>query len=415
MNLQRNGSVPALQSLILTGQIGVAVENRAFKEGLLDPRDFALSDFAVAKPMRPQMHEDTALDLVCLYDTLVVDRGRFDLEELNRFADRSLVRNRPDIVREFTLRQDPKFDFGPIHLFGTPVDLRPGEFEALKRAATYEAGFLLTRDLNGYLADARAAYEAQVVLPAFADPFGAGTDIPDDVLRGFFRRNLAWLLSLFEDWFAGGVYNNILDVEDLELADLSQEQRRQLRFVARSDRFRAYFEHLQDAYTNLYDNSFLGRCASVELAYERAPDRRLPAGEDADAITASRVLRVNLADVVDHFPLARTLEEAFEIREHPRVKAFRAELARWLDAVTDEPELEARIRRDLQTANRDLERLARLKSLKQHPLVFGLKTTASLVPVLGSVITGIDVIEYFYERHVDRRAAWLVTPRDRLD
>lgn len=132
-------------------------------------------------------------------------------------------------------------------------------------------------------------------------------------------------------------------------------------------------------------------------------------------LTASRVIRVNLADVIDYFPLPRSLEEAFEMRNHPRVQAFRIELGRWLDAVADEPELEARIRRDLQTANRDLRRLARVKDLKSHPLVFGIKTTASFILVISNMITGIDIIDYFYEKHVERRSAWMMVPRGRLD
>ncbi|MFN7129897.1 MAG: hypothetical protein ACK4OJ_12620 [Brevundimonas sp.] len=227
----------ALSSLILTGQVATAVENRAFREGLLNPRDFALSDFAVAKPLSRQSHEDTALDLVCLYDNLVVDRGRFDLEELNRFSDRTLLQNRPDIVREFTLRQNPRFNFGPIQLFGREINLSPAEFEGLKRASAYEAGFLLDRDLSSYLRDARETYQARIVLPQFSDPFDSGLDVKDKVVDLFFRRNLDWLLSLFENWFSSGVYNNIIDVEDLDNVELIQEQRQQLNFLARTDRF----------------------------------------------------------------------------------------------------------------------------------------------------------------------------------
>lgn len=404
----------ALSSLILTDQIGLAIENRAFKEGLLDPRDFAMADFAVPKPMEVQAHEETVLDLVCLYDQLVVDRRRFDLERLNRFSDREILENRPDIVRELTLRQSHSFYRDPLYLFGREVNPTPDQFQALKAAAAFEAQLLLRRDLDWYLDDARSAYEAQVVLPEFSDPLGSGSDVPDAVLRAFFSRNAFWLVDVFEQWFSEGVYNHVLDPDVLETAGPPEEMR-QLRFLSKSDRFRDYLEYLQEAYTNLYDNSFLGRCSSVELAYERAPDRRMPAHEDADALTASRVLRINLADVVESFPLARTLEEAFEIREHPRVRAFRLELGRWLDAVVDEPELESRIRRDLELAHRDLKRLARLKSLKQHPIVFGVKTALSFVPVLGSVGTGFDVIDYFYDRHVAKRTAWVVAPRTRLD
>jgi hypothetical protein len=400
--------VKALSEIIFSDPLVTGLEDRARREGALSEHDYKLSQFIKPALPTPSVSEATALDLICLYGQVVVESKRFDLQPIRKRLGEGIIVDRGDNIRKFTLALDTFND-------GEFCGIQKNEFHQLKFAAAYEAQFIVRRDIDFYLNDARRKYEAEVPKQGWSDQLGFDNELSHNAVTNFLKYNMFWLVDVFDFAYDEGCYNRLIEVDDLINMGVRAKNIRQFRFFAKSARFDAYFSYLQEAYISLYENSFLGRLTSMEVAYERAPDRGLMLPSRLDVGKLSRIIRVNLADVVDYFPLPRTLEEAVEFRSHPRVKPFKLALNKWLKSFSTEPELESKIRRDLQLANRDLRLLKSWRSIKSRPLFFGVKTTVQAVPVLGTILTAFDVVDYFIERHVSRRWAWVVMPGGRLD
>lgn len=399
-----------LNSVILSEHLVLGLENRAFREGLISEGDFTLREHAQPRAVESSLAEFQATDMLCLYDEVWSEEKRFDLQPLNAMAGANIVQPRPSLVRalsmHFRIRGDTHHDW--------MSSLRDeSEFDALRSQAEREAQILLLRDINWHIRDARTCFEAEA--PNWREVALYDVDVSHASIAEFLRRNMFWLIDYFGWWFGGGVYNNILDADLLEQAKVPKGLVAQFRFYARSARFDAYFRHLQESYSSLFENSFVGHLESHDLAYDRPPDHTSVANRAPDVATLSRVIRVNLADVAEYFPLPRTLEEAFEFRGHPRLVAFRKILDAWLSSLATDSQLESKLRRELEVVSRDLKKLKQLRLLKEQPVLFGVKSLLSFLPFSGTVVSGLDIIDYFSERHLKARTAWIVTPRSRLD
>ena len=420
-----------LSGIILPDHLTTALENRAYREGVL-----SINDYGLAQIQRPSVglanaDEDMAMDTLCLYDSVVADSGRFNLAPINRLGDAPFIAGKPRVSRSLRLdlwwlgeRVKAGADSLPVtrnllelltrlgSIDGDQVNLTEADirWRDIRDAASTEAQVLLRRDLRWYLLDAKRNYEGDEGGLEF-DSF-TRDDITHEAVSAFLSRNLFWIVEYLDKWQSSGGAHYL---EDLDLWDVPAVLRRPLAVFSRSSRFQSYFRFLQDAFASIFESAFLGRMFNVEVAYERAPARIFDPHQPLQAAAAAQIIRVNLADVAEYFPLPRCLEEAVETKSHPRVVAFRQALDRWLAAASRGDPLEARLRRDVEKANRDLRLLKRWKTLKDHPIYFGLKTVGSLIPPVGWAISAIDVVDYFSERWTRSRTAWLVTPRSRLD
>ena len=410
----------------------IALENRAFREGVL-----SLDDYGLAEIQRPVVgdadpDEDLALDALFLYDSVLADSRRFDLSPINRLGNTDLLAPRPALARSLrldlwrlertaedgadTLEVEPTLLQLLLRLNsirGDRLDLSAADrgWLQVRDAASHEAQVLLKRDLPWYLLDAKRNYEGDERGLEF-DVF-AGADVSHEAAAAFLARNLFWIVEHLDRWQGEGSSNQHLDSS--EMWDVPEPLRRPLRMFSRSGRFGSYFRFLQDTFGSLFESGFATRILGVENAYERAPAQFVDPLGPMGASAAARIIRVNLSDVAEYFPLPRNLEEAMETREHPRVVAFRRALDRWLAAAARGDAFEPRLRREVEMANRDLRLLKRWKGIKDHPIYFGVKTAASIVPGLGLATAAVDVVDYFAERWAEGRTAWMVAPRGRLD
>jgi hypothetical protein len=104
----------------------------------------------------------------------------------------------------------------------------------------------------------------------------------------------------------------------------------------------------------------------------------------------------------------RTIAESVEFGHSREMDRLRQLLGQWLSSVGESPPaLEARIRRDIGKASRELKRLKKWKAFNESPLVFGMKFLAGQVPVISNVVTAMDAGSWAYERWVVRRNCWV--------
>lgn len=396
-------------TVILSDQHSIALENRAYREQLLKRSDHFYADFVEPRVSPRSPAEDSVLDFLCLYDQLMVSEKRFDLLPLNKISDHSLIQRRPDQVRETILwltrpsRRDEKPPVVPAHL-----GLSQSQFEQIRSNALWEAQSLVTLEVASVLDDARTLFESERVTDGHIEN---DLQLSHLSILGYLKANAFWIVELLDKWCKGGGYNHLIDDEDLKEAKLPKEVRWQFAFYSKSRRFEYYFRHLQESYAHAFESSFIGQVYEVEQSYLRDPFFQQSSRTETSIAEISKVIRVDLSDVVDYFPLPRTFEEAVEFKHRREMASFKSMLQEWMDAASTNANLEQRIRRDLQLANRDIKRLNQYRYLKEKPLFFGLRVVASNLPVLGTIISIIDIAEYILERRTARRTAWVATDR----
>ena len=378
-----------------------ALENRAFREGILSGDDFIFSE--VASPLiRPTVeHEDTILDLLMLYDELIVGQRSFDLENLNQYTDAPIFKQKPETARRLSLLGAGR---DPNGILDGLVD-GSVEKELILKEAADEAQYLLRRNIDSTINAAKIEFESVLskdgLLSSFDDP------ISHESIVKFIKRNLFWMVDIFSNWFWGGTYNHLIDSEILREVGISKEIQTQFKFYESHDRFASYLIFVQESYIGYFESSLLGRLTGFDVIYDRTPDKIYLDGTLPDYSSASRVIRINLADVCEYFPMPRNIEEALEFRQKSEIQQFRSLLKRWLASVSNDIELERKLRKELQIANRDIKRVTHIKNLQSNPLFFGIKTLASNLPILNNIVSLLDVINYFYTRRVNARTAWV--------
>lgn len=408
-----------LSQVLVNTRLASALEDRAFREGLLTQSDVIESDFVRLKPKPAVVDKENAtLDLVMLYDTVIGSGGSMRPDALNDRLGEGVLQARAPMVRRVSLAVSEVGEVYRERMFSREElgDVRSVDVDGLKAAAAHEAMTLIARDIGDHLASFRAHYDAQVVRSGWRDVFASEPMVHAPCARAI-AYNVGTLLDLCDRCFCGGDDAHEIDEGDIEVLVTDPDLRRRLLRLMSDGRFRSYFGQLQDLYFDAYDGSFTARLLGHEVAYDVTPAKPMISSRETELHHATGLIRVNLADVADRFPLPRTIEEAVEFRGHPRVKAFRAALEEWIDSFDVGPALEGKMRREVSLAGRDLGRLASIRSLKERPLVFGVKMAAGFVPIAGSPVTAlIDTIDYFYERALKKRHAWIIPTRaTRLD
>jgi len=406
------------QVMVNTRLVG-ALEDRAYREGLLTGDDAIEADFIRLGPKPPAIdRENATLDLVMLYDTVVGSGGSMRPDALNERLGGGVIQARAPMVRRVSLAAQEVGEAYQERLFSRHElgDLELVDVEGLKAAAAHEAMTLIARDVKEHLTSFRAAYDAQVVRPGWHDMF-ASEPMPHVTCARTIAYNIGALLDLCDRCYCGGDDAHDIDEDDVEALVTDTHLRKRLIHLLTDARFRSYFSQLQGLYFDAYDGSFTARLLGHEVAYDSTPARPMISSRGTELHHATALIRVNLADIADRFPLPRTIEEAVEFRGHPRVRAFRGALEQWIDSFEVGPVLEARLRREVQLAGRDLGRLASVRCMKERPLVFGVKAAFGFVPIVGTPVTAlIDTIDYFYERAIKKRHAWILPERSsRLD
>lgn len=406
------------QVMVNTRLVG-ALEDRAYREGLLTDDDAMESDFILLGPKPPAVERENAtLDLVMLYDTVVGSGGSMRPDALDERLGGGVIQARAPMVRRVSLAAQEVGEVYRERLFSRHelADLEQVDVDGLKAAAAHEAMTLIARDVNEHLASFRAEYDAQVVRPGWRDIF-ASEPMPHAPCARIIAYNIGTLLDLCDRCYCGGDDAHDIDEYDVEVLVADTQLRKQLIACMADARFRSYFSQLQALYFDAYDGSFTARLLGHEVAYDSTPARPMVSSLATELHHATALIRVNLADIADRFPLPRTIEEAVEFRGHPKVAAFRGALEQWIDSFEVGPVLEARLRREVQLAGRDLGRLASIRSMKERPLVFGVKAAVGFVPIIGTPVTAlVDTIDYFYERALKKRRAWILPERSsRLD
>lgn len=409
----------ALSQLMVNTRLVGALEDRAYREGLLTDEDTIEVDFIERGAKPPAFERENAtLDLVMLYDTIVGSGGSMRPNALDERLGGGILQARAPMVRRASLavqevgdayqeRAFSRHELGSLHL----VDV-----EGLKAAAAHETMTLIARDVKEHLSAFQTQFDAQVIRPSWRDVF-ASEPMPHVVCARNIAYHVGTLLDLCDRCYCGGDDAHDIDEGDVETLVADPQVRKRIIRLMSDARFCSYFSQLQGVYFDAYDGSFTARLLGHEVAYDSSPARPMISSRATALHHATALIRINLADVAERFPLPRTIEEAVEFRGHPRVRAFRSALEQWIESFEVGPALETKLRREVQLAGRDLGRLASIRSMKERPLVFGVKAAVGFVPVIGSPVTTlIDSVDYFYERAVKKRHAWIVPERaSRID
>ena len=120
------------------------------------------------------------------------------------------------------------------------------------------------------------------------------------------------------------------------------------------------------------------------------------------------VVKTQFGDGVKVLPTPRTLEEAIEMRASPSILRLKEVISKWskkIDAGNQAPE--ELIEKDISKAVTSIKRLRHYQKFKESPLVFFTMSAGHHIPIIGNVVTVIEMVGWLYERWTKKRASWV--------
>ncbi|MFG1240219.1 hypothetical protein V5F63_23805 [Xanthobacter autotrophicus DSM 597] len=406
----------SFETILLSDPHTIALENRALREGVLTNTDLLFSEFVGTKIQKKDAIEDGVLDLFCLYDHLITPTNRFCISNMNDRLNVDSIVSRPDEIRNTFLRFGLNgdrvrsfFDDRNIITSNSIPNITQNEFDMMTKYSSYEAKYILREGIEQTLEHAKSVFDCEILFRKtnlFED-----SNVPHRVIVNFFKSNRHWIAPLFDQWFRYGGYNHLIDDLVLKESGINLEHRKWFSILSKSRRFEYYFRYLQESYANTYENAFISQLYDVERAFIYTPTRNIENIRRISPEEITTVIRVNLSDLVEFFPLPRTLEEAVELKNSSVMISFKNILSEWSERLTSTDNVEARIRSELRRANRDIKNLRQYRSLKEHPIFFGIRVALGFIPLVSNILPFFDIAEYVYERKVHKNTAWVVTPK----
>ena len=120
------------------------------------------------------------------------------------------------------------------------------------------------------------------------------------------------------------------------------------------------------------------------------------------------LVTTKITDEIKYFPYPENMYDVLKYRERKEIRLFREVLSEWLRELRlGNVRGEERIRKDIKKANKELKRLNKWKEYERSPINFVINSIGGHIPILSNILTGIYSISFIYERHIDKKYAWL--------
>jgi hypothetical protein len=124
--------------------------------------------------------------------------------------------------------------------------------------------------------------------------------------------------------------------------------------------------------------------------------------------------RTRLSDEILVLPQPRSIDEAVEMKNTKEMKQFRLILSHWLDALqVGDESAEKKIRHDIGKANKDLERLKRIKRFQESPLNFWLNAIGGHIPIFSDVLNVFNTATGLYDMWVKHSNSWVLVVQNK--
>jgi hypothetical protein len=204
------------------------------------------------------------------------------------------------------------------------------------------------------------------------------------------------------------ILKELVDSPDLEAVKTERRYRKDLAYSLLV--FEPYVNEIQSLFLSyaagLYFATLENGCFSSSI---------LPRGEPStarlvrkkSALEMMQTLRFDFGKQVV-LPQPATIEEAVELKNTPQVKRLRQILNEWCYCLEEGNEpAEAKIRRDIEVANKDMLRIKGLKELRKTPYFITLNAIGAQIPVFSHVLSILNAGLDLYQSYVDRRISWL--------
>jgi hypothetical protein len=121
------------------------------------------------------------------------------------------------------------------------------------------------------------------------------------------------------------------------------------------------------------------------------------------------LVKTNLTNEVLILPEPRSISEAIEMRNAKEMKKFREILSEWLSAlVQGDVMLEKNIRRDIQKANIELEKLKHWRQFEKSPLNFWLNSIGGQIPYFSNILSAFNSVAGLYSTISEKNNSWVL-------
>jgi hypothetical protein len=121
------------------------------------------------------------------------------------------------------------------------------------------------------------------------------------------------------------------------------------------------------------------------------------------------LVRTRLTDEILILPEPKTLQDVITMRSSKDMKRFREVLSSWCESLQQGDYVaEAKIRRDIYKANKELKNLKHWREYEQSPINFWLNSIGGHVPVLSNILTIVYTLGGLYSKRVEKRHNWIM-------
>jgi len=120
------------------------------------------------------------------------------------------------------------------------------------------------------------------------------------------------------------------------------------------------------------------------------------------------LVRIDFRDMLNSFPRARSLKEAFELRSERNVVRLRNQIAHWITSYERrEYDVLIRLERDIQKASEEMQFVRNVQEFKNSDFFFWVTSGVSFVPILSNIVTGVSMTERLITRSKEHRFGWV--------
>lgn len=165
---------------------------------------------------------------------------------------------------------------------------------------------------------------------------------------------------------------------------------------------------LESTFLGLEDTFRISQCNGAQIVSRFC--RSVPASQSVHEHLEELacIAQTMLQDEIRILPNPSSLHDVFELRQRAEIARFRNVVSEWIQTIQEgRVKAEARIRRDIATANRDLRRLRLYKDYKRSPIAFWINAIGGHIPIFSNILTFVSTFgEKALEKWTHKHSGW---------
>lgn len=367
----------------ISPNLQVSLEAQAIKEGLLSREDYIYSDiFNFPKSYAENNAHEKILTYLCLFPEIDMTQSDFTLDNVQAKTGLKLQKIESRFMRKIYYQNTEIYD----------------DFDKILNQCNIEASSIF---LNN-------ASETVKIISSMINYQNLNQNKTE-----LFYQNRSFIpaIELLSSWYENDVatspWRNETGAEEII--------RRETNFgseILLNPDFEAWLDKVDDHYVRMLSILFEEKISNKSAITERWwRFNRNQINTDRSfhdrALDVGHMVAINFRDELRVVPTPRSIPEAIEMAHTKEMIRLREKISEWSEAATSSSQLEARVRKDIEKASKEIKNLNSYKEFKESPLVFGIRLLLGQVPIISNLLSVIEAAEWATERWLKQKNIWV--------